>query len=118
MVRLHIRRSTDSINVNIEGHEGNGCPLQTSSFTTTVKECGRRQLGRYSVCPAARDRRTDCSEWVCKNHTVYTAQIKCGNCRNNQTNFIHISVLNYSFLSSKSFMYSTLYRCIRGEKLQ
>jgi hypothetical protein len=49
-----------------------------------VKKVGGRWFGRCSICPAAKDRRTDwkywqCSEWVCKNHTVKKIQIKCEN---------------------------------------
>jgi hypothetical protein len=47
-----------------------------------VKKVGGRWLGRCSICPTAKDRRTDwkywqCSKWVCKNHTVKKIQIKC-----------------------------------------
>ena len=40
--------------------------------------------GSCSVCPTAKDRKTDwkccqCTEWVCKDHSIKTNQIKCGN---------------------------------------
>ena len=64
--------------------------------------------GRCSICPTAMDRKTDwkcCqgSEWVCKDRSIKTFQTIYGNCKEQilETNFIHIYVLNYIFLSSK-----------------
>jgi hypothetical protein len=44
------------------------------------------ESGRRSVCPTAKDRKTDwkccqCSEWVCKGHCIKTVQITCDNCK-------------------------------------
>ena len=58
-----------------------GIPFQQAASPTTVKKSGGRQLRRCSTCPAAKDRRTGCSEWVCENHTVYTDWINCDNCQ-------------------------------------
>ena len=43
-------------------------------------------LGRCSVCPKFKDTKTDwkccqCSEWVCKDHSIKTIQIKCDICK-------------------------------------
>ena len=42
--------------------------------------------GRFSICPAAKDRKTDwkccqCLEWVCKDHLIMTIQLKCDSCK-------------------------------------
>ena len=90
-----------------KGHESNGWPLQTTSFPYNHEEDEGRQLGRCSICPAAKDKRThrkccQCRECVCKNHNVKTIQIKCDNCQKQSDKFhSHFSVLNYIFLSSK-----------------
>jgi len=49
-----------------------GVPFQRAVSPSTVKKSGEGQLGRCcSICPAAKDRRTDCSEW-----TTLSTQIK------------------------------------------
>jgi hypothetical protein len=58
---------------------------QTASHST-VNIGGGRRLGRWSVCPAAKDRRADwkccqCTEWVCKDHYSKKNQTKCDNCQ-------------------------------------
>jgi len=51
-----------------------------------VKKGGGRRHGRYSTCPTAKDRKTEwkccqCSEWVCKDHSIKTIQITRINCK-------------------------------------
>jgi len=42
--------------------------------------------GWCSICPTAKDRKTDwkccpCSEWVCKDNSIMTIQIRCNSCK-------------------------------------
>jgi hypothetical protein len=72
--------------------------------------------GRCSICPAAKDRKTDwkccqCSEWVCK-----AIQIKCTIARNNHIREKFHSHLCYKiyFLVLEHFMYFTLYNGMKN----
>jgi len=60
MVRSHIRKRADSGNIDIlrAMRARDVCCKQPTS-PTTVKKGGGRRLGRCSICPAAKDRRTD-----------------------------------------------------------
>ena len=75
-VDRHIRRAMRAISV--------ACKQPASP--TTVKKGGGRRHGRWSICPTGKDRKTDwkccqCSEWVCKDHSINTIQITCENCK-------------------------------------
>jgi hypothetical protein len=78
-----------------------GVPFQQAASPTTVTKSGGRQLGRCSVCPAAKDRRTDCSVWVCENHTDYTDQIKRDNCQEQSDDLYSYSCSKLYFLVLK-----------------
>ena len=70
----------------LQGHDSNGCHLQTSSFNHNVKKDRERCHERGRICPTAKDRKIDwkccqCSEWVCKGHSIKTIQITCDNCK-------------------------------------
>jgi len=73
MTTPYMRRRADNGNNDrqyLQGHNSNGCRLQTSA--TNVKTRVGRRCGRSSICPTAKDKRTDwkccqCSEWVCKD---------------------------------------------------
>ena len=89
MVTPHLRRRTDSGNIN--GHTCRtvrvmGVTCKQTATPTAVKKSGGQWRGRCSVCPSAKDRKTDwkccqCSEWVCKEHSIKTIQITCDNCK-------------------------------------
>lgn len=69
-----------------QGHESTVCLLQATNFHLTVKKGAGRWLGRCSICPTAKDRRThwkccQCSKWVCKDRSIKTIQIKSDNCK-------------------------------------
>jgi hypothetical protein len=83
MVTPRVRRRADSR--NIDRHTCRvmrlmGVACKQPASTTTVKKGGGRWCGRCSICPTAKARKTDrkccqCSEWVCKDHSIKTIQI-------------------------------------------
>jgi len=87
MLTSRLRKRADSGNVDIHTCRvmramGVACK-QPNSPTTVKKDGGRR---RDSICPTAKDRQRDrkccqCSEWVCKDHSIKTIQVTCYNCK-------------------------------------
>jgi len=62
MVKPHIRRRADSGNIDIHTRRAMramGVTCKQPASPTTVKKGGGRQHGRCSICPTAKDRRTD-----------------------------------------------------------
>jgi hypothetical protein len=83
MVRPHIRKRTSSGNIDIlRAMRARDVRCKQPASPTTVKKGGRRQCGRCSICPTAKDRKTEwkccqCSEGVCKDQSIKTIQITC-----------------------------------------
>jgi hypothetical protein len=84
MVIPHISIRADS--GNIDRHIRKVTRAMGVITPTTVKKGGGRRHGRCSICPTAKDRKTDwkcyhCSEWMCKDHSIKTIQITYDNCK-------------------------------------
>jgi hypothetical protein len=81
--------------------------------------------GRCSICPTAKERKTDwkccqCSERVCQDHSIKTIQIKCNNCKEQSPRdkfHSHLCSQPY-FLVLKYFKYFTQYKCRKNEKCE
>ena len=126
MAAPHIRRRVDSGNIDKliqRAVRVMGVACKQPASPTAVKRGGGRRRGRCSICPTAKDRRTDwkcgqCSEWVCKNRCIKTTQITCETARNSHTRdkyHLHLCSKLY-LLVLKHFMYFTLYNCMNNEK--
>ena len=118
-VRPHIGRRAD--NVNVDRHNRRtmtamDVACKRAASITTVKKGGGRRRGGCSICSTAKDGRTgwkcrQCSEWVCKDHSVIKIiQTKCSNCQEqSNTDKFHVHFVINSILWSINIVYISLY---------
>ena len=89
MVTPHIRRRAYSGNVNrntLRVMRAMGVTCKQPASPTTVKKDGGRPVGRCSICPTAKDRKTDwkCCQFsgrLCNGYSIKTIQMACDNCK-------------------------------------
>ena len=77
--------------------------------------------GRCSIFPTANGRKTDwkccqCSEWLCKDHSIETIHIKCDNCNHTRDKFHSHLCSKLYFVVLKHFKCFIPYNCMKNEK--